>query len=174
MNKVEKTAVAVYRVLVENPDGVKGEQLDALIDKYGGAHAYRMHAVKLLRNAGVQVHATKARQHSVWRLDPDDPSAAAWHMRVLREAYSQLLSTYRAMVNALAGTNGQAAVSLAALNAVAISTGLQLYGPTPQGYARVGEDLQEIPVSPEVKRQMQAVMAGGTISFPTPPESGEE
>jgi hypothetical protein len=173
MNKVEKTAVAVYRALVENPDGLKGEQLDALIDTYGGSHAYRMHAVKLLRDAGVQVHASKARQHSVWRLNPDTPSATDWHMRVLREAYSQLLSTYRAMANALAGANGQTAVTLAALNAVAITTGLQLYGPS-EGYARVGEDLQEIPVTPEVKRQMQAVMAGGTIPLPEPPEQDEE
>lgn len=157
LSKVELTAIAVYRVLSSHPEGIPSAQLDEEIvrENAGASVMYRAEAVKLLRDGQVPVYAHKAGRNSTWVLRPshDDEELSIWHRRVMRDAYSQALSMFRA-VSTLPGV--QSGPVLAHLQGFLWTTAAYIF---PDPRSQVTSDLAEIPLSQEV--QAEIARAGG-------------
>ena len=63
----------------------------------GGKPRQITDAAKRLRDMGFPIVVNQRRQHTEWRMDPSDPEQERYHQRILRDAYSEVLSYWKAL-----------------------------------------------------------------------------
>lgn len=145
--QLDRTAVAVVHELMNTPVGVRvpAHQLDAAIRAAGCDVRYKPLAMKALRNQGWAVICVKARQHSWYMLAATATEYEDHRQRVVREGYSQVVTTCRELAGAVSAqpTDLQLGASLKHAQMLAISLGTD----TAVGKS-IGEVVAEVAVLP--------------------------
>lgn len=101
MNIIERTMLGIINALAAG-GWVSHRAIPASVLAAGGRTDRIGEATKRLRNMGFPIVVDRRRQNTVWRMDPNDPEQEAQHDRVLRDAYSEILTLWKSLVGAQA------------------------------------------------------------------------
>jgi hypothetical protein len=101
MNVLERTMQGIINAMASG-GWVRHTDIRAAVIAAGGRTSRIGQATKRLRNMGFPIVVDKRRHLTTWRMDPNDPEQEQYHDRVLAEAYSEILTLWKALVGAQA------------------------------------------------------------------------